>query len=172
MAKSRKTAAATPALSVLTAAHVEYSTHKFVAGDDHFGAQAAKQLAGLGFQPQQVMKTLLLVEVTTDPHPRYGLCCVAVTDKVSLKAAAKVFGWSKAALAPANATARITGYIPGGVSPLGGKQQLPVVFDTLPCSFATVCVSAGKRGMDVALAPQDLVAASGGSIADIAVHGG
>ena len=100
----------------------------------------------------------------------YGDEAVAVLPvpcKLSLKAAAAALGWSKVAMAERSAAERSTGYVLGGISPLGQRRPLPTVVDTSALEFDRVLCSAGKRGWDVALDPHDLTRLTGAVIANI-----
>lgn len=88
--------------------------------------------------------------------------------KLSLKATAAALGWSKAAMADHSAAERSTGYVLGGISPLGQRRRLPTVVDTSALGFDRVLCSAGKRGWDVALDPHDLTRLTSAVVADIA----
>ena len=87
--------------------------------------------------------------------------------KLSLKATAAALGWSKAAMAERSAAERSTGYVLGGISPLGQRRRLPTVVDTSALGFGRVLCSAGKRGWDVALDPHDLTRRASAVIADV-----
>jgi Cys-tRNA(Pro)/Cys-tRNA(Cys) deacylase len=99
-----------------------------------------------------------------------GLACavVPVAGRLDLKAVAAALGGKRAELAQPDAAARATGYVIGGISPLGQRTSLPVVVDVSARSFETVYVSAGKRGLQVQLAPADLVRLSAAVLAPIA----
>lgn len=152
-----KKSAGTPALAVLTAAGIPHEVHSFDAGTDQFGVHAAEALAGLGIEADQVFKTLV-VDLTAGKGPKrsLGVCCVPVTAKLSLKKAAAGFGVAKVSMADPADASRSSGYIPGGISPLGQKHPLPTLIDETAQLWDLVYVSGGKRGMDIGLAPGDL----------------
>jgi Cys-tRNA(Pro)/Cys-tRNA(Cys) deacylase len=155
-------ATGTPATSTLTSAGVEFTLHPY----DHdprataYGEEAA---AALGVEPERLFKTLI---ATVDGT----LACavVPVAARLDLKAFAAALGGKRAELADPAAAARATGYVVGGISPVGQKTRLRVVLDETVELFDTVYVSAGKRGLQVQLAPADLVRVTGGAVADIA----
>ena len=155
-------ATGTPATSTLTSAGVEFTLHPY----DHdprataYGEEAA---AALGIEPERLFKTLI---ATVDGT----LACavVPVAARLDLKAFAAALGGKRAELADPAAAARATGYVVGGISPVGQKARLRVVLDETVELFDTVYVSAGKRGLQVQLAPADLIRVTGGSVADIA----
>ncbi|PRQ10279.1 Cys-tRNA(Pro) deacylase [Corynebacterium sp. 13CS0277] len=162
----KKKPGGTPAIIALSAAGVAFDVYEFDAGSDHFGQHAAAAMAEVGLSEEQVFKTLILA-LEGAPRPGLGLVCVPVDAKVSMKKAAAAFGVRKAQMADEKSAHRATGYVFGGTSPVGQKTQLPTVIDETASLWDVVCVSAGKRGMDVALAPDDLVAVTGGSYADV-----
>lgn len=167
--KQKKASHGTPAIAVLEAAGCEFTVHEFPAGADHFGQHAAAALADLGVVAAQVFKTLV-VDTTAGKGPKRQLavCCVPVTGSLSLKKAAAALGVRAVTMADPAAAQRSSGYIPGGISPLGQKNQLPTVIDSSCNHFAQVFVSGGKRGLDVALAPADLVQLTAATVADVA----
>ena len=128
-----------------------------------YGREAAEFLAAtLGVLPEQVFKTLM---VTADGRLAVGI--VPVTAQLDLKAIARALGASRAALAEVSAAERATGYVAGGISPLGQKRAHPTVLDTTAEDHDPIFVSAGRRGLDVALAPADLVRLTGAGVAPI-----
>lgn len=155
-------AGATPAIAALETAGVAYETITYEHDDRSelgFGLEAA---AKLGEDPSRLLKTLLVGE-----GREMGVCVLPVSHRLDLKAAARALGLKKVALlAPADAE-RITGYVVGGISPLGQKRRLPTVIDASVEEAESVVVSGGRRGMSVRLAPGELAAACGASFAPI-----
>jgi Cys-tRNA(Pro)/Cys-tRNA(Cys) deacylase len=146
--------AATPAVRALERARVPFSLHEYDPGstgsDAHgYGAVA---VAALGADPAQVFKTLV---VRVDGA--LTVAVVPVSGQLDLKALASAAGGRKAAMADPADAERATGYVRGGISPLGQRKQLPTVVDDSALGFGTVLVSAGRRGMQVELPPADLV---------------
>lgn len=125
-----------------------------------FGREAAD---ALGVEPDRVFKTLL---VEVDGSLVVGI--VPVTGKLDLKALAAAVGGKKAEMADAALAERRTGYIVGGISPIGQKTAHPTVLDETAELWDTVFVSGGRRGLDLELAPAGLVRATSAVVADIA----
>ena len=148
-------AAASPAIAVLLAAEVPHEVlqYKHDPRAASFGEEAVEKLAGgEGVDPEQVFKTLIIAV------PRgLAVAVLPVLAKLSLKAAAAALGVARAAMAERAAAERSTGYVLGGISPFGQRKQLPTVVDESALSWDRVLCSAGKRGWDVAVHPQDLV---------------
>ena len=159
---SRATPAGTPALRALQAAGVAHTVRSY-AHDPHselsYGLEAA---TALGVDPATVFKTLV-----TDVDGDLVLAVVPVNGTLDLKALATAVGGKRAAMAQRAAAERSTGYVIGGISPLGHRRPLPVVVDDSALSHATVLVSAGRRGMDVELAPGDLITLAGARTAPV-----
>ncbi len=166
--RTRSTGAATPATALLTAAAVPHTVH----GYDHdprargrglgYGAEAA---AALGVDPARVFKTLL-----AEVDGELTVAVVPVLAHLDLKALASVTGGKRAELADPAAAQRATGYVVGGISPLGQRRSLPTVVDDSALVHPSVLVSAGRRGLDVELAPSDLVRLTAARTAPIARH--
>lgn len=156
-------ASGTPATVLLTTQQVPFTLHPY----DHdprstaFGDEAAE---ALGVDPARIFKTLIATV-----EGKLACAVVPVAARLDLKAfAAALGGGKRAELADPAAAARATGYVVGGISPLGQRSRLPVVVDASAESFTTVYVSAGRRGLQVELAPGDLVRVTGAIIASIA----
>ncbi|GEA83057.1 prolyl-tRNA synthetase [Cellulomonas sp. A375-1] len=164
MAKNAKHApTGTPALVALTQAGVPHTAHPYEhdpASDVGYGLEAAQVL---GVPPEQVFKTLMTVVDGT-----LTVAVVPVTGQLDLKALAAAAGGKKAAMAPKPDAERATGYVVGGISPLGQRTAHPTVVDETVWLFDTVFVSGGRRGLDVELAPDDLVRLTAATVADIA----
>ena len=157
--------AATPAIAALVAAAVphEVLTYHHDARAESFGDEAVAALADAhGFVPEQIFKTLIVAGPSG-----LGVAVLPVPSKLSLKAAAAALGWPKATMAEKAAAERSTGYVLGGISPLGQKRKLPTVVDSSALGFDQVLCSAGKRGSDVVLAPGDLIRLTDAVSADI-----
>ena len=157
------TPAGTPALVALAAAGVPHTAHASEhdpAGDVGYGLEAAQVL---GVPPEQVFKTLM-----TAVDGTLTVAVVPVTGRLDLKALAGAVGGKRAVMAERAAAERATGYVVGGISPLGQKTPHPTVVDETVDLFDTVFVSGGRRGLDVELAPADLVRLTGAVVADIA----
>jgi len=157
----KKGAGGTPATVALTRAGIEFTLHEY-AHDPRatsFGMEAAE---ALGLDPAQVFKTLM---ATVDGRLTVGI--VPVSGQLDLKALARAAGGSKAAMAEVAAAERATGYVAGGISPMGQKRPHPTVLDETALGFDTVYVSGGRRGLDLGLAPADLVRVTSATVAPI-----
>ncbi|MGH1562704.1 Cys-tRNA(Pro) deacylase [Mumia sp. DW29H23] len=160
MAKKQSTG--TPATRVLETSGVRWSAHPY----DHdpraasYGLEAAE---ALGVTAEQVFKTLL-----ADCDGALVVGVVPVDAQLDLKALAKAVGAKKAVMADPAQAERTTGYVVGGISPLGQKRALPTVVDASAEAWETVYVSGGRRGFDVGLGPADLVALTRATVAAIA----
>jgi Cys-tRNA(Pro)/Cys-tRNA(Cys) deacylase len=157
--------AATPAIAALLAAGVPHEVLRFHHDPraESFGVEAADELAiTAGVEPEQVFKTL----VVSVPGG-LAVAVLPVPFKLSLKAAASALGVAKAVMAERAAAERSTGYVIGGISPLGQRRPLPTVVDVSALSWDRLLCSAGKRGWDVSLAPRDLVRLTDAVTADI-----
>lgn len=152
----------TPAIRALEAAGIVFTVHEYERGDTlhEFGKEAAEKL---GLDPDQVFKTLL---VTADG--RQAVAIVPVSGKVGLKAVGRALGAKHVEMCDPSVAERITGYVRGGISPFGQKKQLPTVIDETATVFDTIYVSGGRRGLDIGVAPGDLVGALDATVADIA----
>jgi Cys-tRNA(Pro)/Cys-tRNA(Cys) deacylase len=152
----------TPAIRELEAAQIAFSIHEYERGDTlhDFGIEAANEL---GLDPDQVFKTLL---VTVDGDQAVAI--VPVSGKLSLKAVGRGLGAKRVEMCDPAVAERITGYVRGGISPFGQKKRLPTVIDEMSLAFDRIYVSGGKRGLDVAVAPADLVTLLDATVADIA----
>lgn len=160
--------AATPAIAALEAAGIAHEVHKYTHDRRHsdYGAEAVAVMSErLGVQPGQIFKTL----VVDLGDRRLGVAVLPVPQQLSLKAAAKAFGVPKVVMAQAAQVTRTTGYVLGGVSPVGQKTPLPTVVDASAMQYESILASAGKRGLEIELAPADLVAVTGAIVETIAV---
>ena len=159
---AKKTSAGTPATAALTAQRIAFTPHPY----DHdpaaasFGLEAAE---ALGVAPHRVFKTLL-----ADVDGALVVGVVPVTAQLDLKALAATVGAKRASMAEPSIAERKTGYVVGGISPVGQKSRLRTVIDESASLFPTVFVSGGRRGFDIELSPDDLIAVTGATLAPIA----
>jgi Cys-tRNA(Pro)/Cys-tRNA(Cys) deacylase len=157
--------AATPAIAALVAAGVPHDVLQYHHDPraESFGAEAVAELAAtVGVAAEQIFKTLVIA------LPRgLAIAVVPVPSKLSLKAAAAALGVPKATMAERAAAERSTGYVIGGISPLGQRKPLPTVVDASALAWDRMLCSAGKRGWDIALAPTDLVRLTNAVTAEI-----
>ncbi|MFG2747772.1 Cys-tRNA(Pro) deacylase [Streptomyces xanthophaeus] len=162
MAKKSKQAAGTPAIVALTTAGVPFTTHAYEHDPAHpsYGEEAAE---AMGVSPTQVFKTLV-----TDVDGVLTVAVVPVSGSLDLKALAAAVGGKRAVMADPALAERTTGYVLGGISPLGQRKRLRTVVDASASGHATVCCSAGRRGLEVELSPADLTALTGATLAPIA----
>lgn len=160
--KNKRAATGTPALAAAARAGVPFETHAY----EHdpaaasYGEEAAE---ALGVAPERVFKTLV-----ADVDGNLTVAVVPVSASLDLKALAAAVGGKRATMADPAAAERTTGYVRGGISPLGQRKQLPTVIDASAQEHATVCVSAGRRGLEIELAPADLAALTGAVLAPVA----
>lgn len=159
--KTKTTAGGTPATVALRGAGIAFTVHEYVHDPRaaSFGLEAAD---ALGLDPARVFKTLM---ATVDGALTVGI--VPVSGQLDLKALARAVGGSKAAMAEVAAAERATGYVAGGISPIGQKRAHPTVLDESALGHATIFVSGGRRGLDLEIAPADLVSVSSAVVAPI-----
>lgn len=151
----------TPATALLVKRGITHRVHTY---DHHDGAAYGAEAAGaLGQDPGRVFKTLVAL---VDGTMTVGI--VPVTSSLDLKALAAAAGGKKATMADVADAERTTGYVAGGISPLGQRKRLPTVLDASAHAFETVYCSGGRRGLEIELAPGDLVALTDATVADIA----
>jgi Cys-tRNA(Pro)/Cys-tRNA(Cys) deacylase len=129
-----------------------------------YGAEAA---TALGVPPERVFKTLI---ASVDEN--LTVAVVPVIGQLSLKALADAAGGKRAEMATAAVAERATGYVTGGISPIAQRRRLPVIIDATAAGFPTVFCSAGQRGLEVELAPADLIRATGAIVAPLAAGAG
>lgn len=158
-----KRAPTTPATQALDRLHLPYTPHpyehdRFVEG---YGLEAAREL---GAAPERVFKTLVV-----EADERLTVAVVPVSSMLDLKSLAAAVGAKRATMAAPDLAERRTGYVVGGISPFGQRTRLPLVLDRSAETFPTIYVSGGRRGFDLEVAPQDLLTATDGLLAGIAV---
>ncbi|MFD8966253.1 Cys-tRNA(Pro) deacylase [Streptomyces sp. NPDC059568] len=151
----------TPATVALTAAGTAYTLHAYEhdPASASYGEEAAE---ALGVSPDRVFKTLV-----ADVDGELTVAVVPVAGSLDLKALAAAVGGKRAAMADPAAAERTTGYVRGGISPLGQRKRLRTVLDASAESHPTICVSAGRRGLEVELSPKDLATLTTATLAPI-----
>lgn len=154
----------TPGINVAKAAHVVYTVHEYVHDPAHpaYGEEAAEKL---GVPMARVFKTL----VASLDGKSLAVGIVPVSAKLDMKRLAKAAGAKRAEMAAPADVERATGYVLGGVSPLGQKKRLRTWIDATAAHYPTIFVSAGRRGLEIELAPEDLRQLTGGAFSDIAL---
>jgi Cys-tRNA(Pro)/Cys-tRNA(Cys) deacylase len=152
----------TPATAVLDKQRVAHTLHPYdVAADTRDYGRVVAEV--LGVAPERVFKTLV-----TEVDGELTVAVVPVAGELDLKALAAAAGGKRATVADRAAAERATGYVRGGISPLGQRRRLPTVVDASVTGFDTVYVSAGRRGLQAELAPADLIRLTGATTAPIA----
>lgn len=154
----------TPAIEVAKRANIAFKVYEY----DHdpstksYGDEAAEVL---GLNHDQVFKTLVAV---ADSQPvRMVIAVIPVAKRLDLKALSSAVGVKRMTMANETDAERATGYVVGGISPLGQRKRLPLLLDQSARDHSTIYVSAGKRGLEIELAPDDLLRLSGGKCAPI-----
>jgi Cys-tRNA(Pro)/Cys-tRNA(Cys) deacylase len=152
----------TPATALLTRQKVNHTLHAYEHDPRHesYGLEAAE---ALGIPPERVFKTLL---AEVDAQLVVGI--VPVVAQLDLKALAAAVGGKRAKMADVAAAERVTGYVAGGISPLGQRKRLRTVLDSSAEALDTLFCSAGRRGLEVELSPADLTRLLDATVASIA----
>jgi Cys-tRNA(Pro)/Cys-tRNA(Cys) deacylase len=151
----------TAATALLTRLRIPHSVHTYT-HDPRHGSYGGEASEALGVEPGRVLKTLV-----ADVDGKLTVGVVPVAAQLDLKALAAAVGGKKAALADVAAAERATGYVAGGISPVGQRRRLPVVIDSTAMEYPTVFCSGGRRGLEIELAPADLVRAAAATVAPI-----
>ncbi|MDE0459918.1 MAG: Cys-tRNA(Pro) deacylase [Chromatiales bacterium] len=153
----------TPAVTAARRAGIEFEVVEYDAGDaaEPWGVGAAR---ALGIAPERVFKTLV-VDLS---GKSLAVAMIPVDARLDLKAVANTLGAKRATMAEPAAAERATGYVSGGISPLGQRRRLPFALEENALGFERIHVSGGQRGLEIGLAPGDLVALTGAVVARIA----
>lgn len=153
----------TPAINRAKKARITFTVHEYEhdPSGESYGLEAAHKM---GVDPESVFKTL----VVSDGGKDLVVAVVPVSGQLDLKQLAKAVGVKKVAMADVKLVERTTGYVVGGVSPLGQKKQLSTVIDESAQALGTMYVSAGRRGLEIELSPGDLASLTRAAFASIA----
>lgn len=152
----------TPAINTAGKAKINYAVHEYShdPSGESYGLEAAHKL---GIPGERVFKTLVVSHGSKD----FAVGVVPVSAMLNMKLMARVLGAKKAGMAKAQDVERATGYVLGGVSPLGQKKRLKTIVDVSALDYPTIFVSAGRRGLEIELKPQDLISLTNGAFAPI-----
>ncbi len=152
----------TPAIYRAKKAKIPYTVHEYRHDPSaaSYGREAADKM---GVDPDRVFKTLV-----ASAGDALVVAVVPVMQKLDMKLLARAVGAKKAAMAEVAVVERVTGYVVGGVSPLGQKKRLATVIDASAEAHRTIFVSAGRRGLEIELSPKDLASLTGGKFAEVA----
>ncbi|MFI6351832.1 Cys-tRNA(Pro) deacylase [Streptomyces sp. NPDC050743] len=159
--KKQQQSGGTPATVALSSAGVDFTVHSYDHDPSHpsYGEEAAE---AMGVSADRVFKTLV-----ADVDGALTVAVVPVSGSLDLKALAAAVGGKRATMADPTLAERTTGYVRGGISPLGQRKKLPTVLDESAEAHETICVSAGRRGLEVELSPTDLTKLTNAVLAPI-----
>jgi Cys-tRNA(Pro)/Cys-tRNA(Cys) deacylase len=156
-----KPVAKTNVVRILESLHIPFEVATYPVGEEH--VEASVVAAALGVSPEVVWKTLVAHDEKGNPL----VFCVPAAAELDLKKAARAAGARKVDLIALKELTPLTGYVRGGCSPIGMKKKLPTWIDEMALAYETIFVNAGARGMQVRIAPGDLVSVAEARLADI-----
>ena len=168
MSRSRKSSTGTPATVAIRSSGLPFTLHSYRHDPRarYFGLVGAQEL---GVDPERVFKTLV---VQLEPgHNALATAVIPAEHHLDLKAIASLCNAKHATLAEPALAQRVTGFVRGGISPLGQKHHMPILIDRAACEFPTIFVSGGRRGLSIEMAPGDVVKATGAMLAAISKPG-
>ncbi len=154
----------TIAARILDQMKIIYELKDYEVNEDELDARIVA--SKIGWPAEQVFKTL----VTLSSHGTVLMACVPATSELNLKALAQILGDKRVDLIPVKEIQQLTGYIRGGVSPLGTKKRYPLYLDDSALNYNKISISAGKRGLQLLIAPKDLQTATQAIVAKIAIE--
>lgn len=142
----------TPAIQILKKANIQFEIHEYHHDSNRtdYGIEAASKL---NLDPNRVIKTLI---VELNPSG-FIVAMIPISEQLSMRKLARAAGAKHATMAPLDRTKSLTGYLPGGISPLGQKRKLAGFLDQAAASSSSVFISGGKRGIEIELSPHDLI---------------
>ncbi len=155
----------TPGINVVKKAKITYTVHEYIhdPSSQSYGLEAAKKM---GVSDARIYKTL----VVSLENKELAVGVVPVSSMLSMKLIAKAAGAKKAKMAAQSDVEPSTGYVLGGVSPLGQKKQLKTIIDASAKNYSTIYVSAGRRGLEIELSPDDLASLTRGEFTQICLN--
>ena len=156
----------TPAIDALKKAGIDYTLHEYL-HDPQAASYGEEAVNCLNVDAQRVFKTLVVSNDPNDNSKQLAIAILPVTHQLDLKAVAKSLKTKKASMADITAAQNTTGYILGGISPLGQKKRLAFIIDSSSNQYETIFVSGGKRGLEIELSPTDLIKLCNAETTDI-----
>lgn len=152
----------TPACKLLKAKRISYTIHEYIHDANATNSYGLEAVEKLGLQPEEVFKTLLITD-----GKQFYVSVLPVSHQLNLKKVAQALGCKKVVMADLHDAERITGYLVGGISPIGQKKRLKTLLAMQATSLEKIYISGGRRGLDIGIKPHDLVSILNASFADI-----
>lgn len=152
----------TPACKLLKAKRISYTIHEYIHDANATNSYGLEAVEKLSLQPEEVFKTLLITD-----GKQFYVSVLPVSHQLNLKKVAQALGCKKVVMADLHDAERITGYLVGGISPIGQKKRLKTLLAMQATSLEKIYISGGRRGLDIGIKPDDLVSILNASFADI-----